>query len=529
MRLKNIHVNGWKCLCLFLNVVSTVVLFFLAVSISRFVLIISSGEKISFSEIVITSSLLVAFMFVNILCPLSYRALNNRCLRQVNVFLTKKMLLKNQAFFNEKSNGEIQRLIDDVGADISSFYSMFFINLVSNFLSVVVFAGLIFYYSWVLGLVSICLIAILFFATHEISKKAANAAPIFQKGRGLSDGFLLELISKHSLIAMMKENSFFERGYENQYKTNVYETGWKFKKYDALYTALFTILVSVFPLTVLISGLLIGNLVTIQVGSIISVYVLVGELQEPIRQLGQAVEDFKISRTNLQLLSPLLQDESSSIKKEFIDYHKIDFVSHGISFENNIILKDFSYTFEKEKNYVIHGKTGSGKSTIFKFLLGQIGDKKVSVKYDNTEVGFIDFNGRVLAVSQDCSVFHFSIKENIECGMSLAPSEMQEIYEVCDLSDFINRYGESKIIDNGDSNISGGEKQRISLARILIRKPRLLLLDEVTSALDESTANKIAGNVALYCRKNDISFIAISHRKEFDKFANQIIDVNFNE
>ena len=122
-------------------------------------------------------------------------------------------------------------------------------------------------------------------------------------------------------------------------------------------------------------------------------------------------------------------------------------------------------------------------------------------------------------------MFSDTIKNNICCGDMYKEDELREIYKLTLLEEFIGKYGEDKIIDFSDSNISGGEKQRIALARILIRKPKLLLLDEITSSLDDTNSHLLAKNIYEYAKTNNITVVVISHKDEFLEYSNKVIKV----
>ncbi len=93
------------------------------------------------------------------------------------------------------------------------------------------------------------------------------------------------------------------------------------------------------------------------------------------------------------------------------------------------------------------------------------------------------------------------------------------------LEKLVKEYGLEKEIDWAAGNISGGEMQRITIARAIIRRPGFLLLDEVTASLDAATAEQVAGNIAAFARKYRIAVVAVSHKDEFVKFSNKKIDL----
>lgn len=143
--------------------------------------------------------------------------------------------------------------------------------------------------------------------------------------------------------------------------------------------------------------------------------------------------------------------------------------------------------------------------------------------YDSKNVKDINISRIVTCAIQNMYVFHDSIKYNITLGRKFSDEELNEVIEVCCLNDFVNNYGLLKEIDNTDTNISGGEKQRICLARVLIRKSKIVLLDEITSSLDEDTSKQLVLNIYNYTKKYNMSFIIISHKNEFDGLIDEKI------
>lgn len=106
---------------------------------------------------------------------------------------------------------------------------------------------------------------------------------------------------------------------------------------------------------------------------------------------------------------------------------------------------------------------------------------------------------------------------------------LNEVISVCQLEEMKEKYGLDKIINTNSSNISGGEMQRVCIARVLIRKPRILLLDEITSSLDDATSRNLVEKIVEFVKKNDMTLITVSHKNEFEHFFNQIIDLNYGK
>ena len=119
-----------------------------------------------------------------------------------------------------------------------------------------------------------------------------------------------------------------------------------------------------------------------------------------------------------------------------------------------------------------------------------------------------------------------TLKENITMGKFFDDDLLNEVINICELNEVKEKYTLDKLINKDTSNISGGEMQRICVARALIRKPKFLLLDEVTASLDEATANKMINKIVEFSKRNNIAIIAISHKNDFESFSDKIIDLN---
>lgn len=322
---------------------------------------------------------------------------------------------------------------------------------------------------------------------------------------------------------MLKKKEFFFNKYYDTYQTNRYKLLLKHGILNSLYTTMYAIILFILPMLTLILGVILKDFLAISLGATISVYTILGNLQEPIRGLADIFSEYKKNQENMKILLPILDIEKQKTKT-LEDFETISFTSKGLVFENKTILKDVHFDIEKNDFILICGQTGCGKSTIFRLLTSQLIDQEnIRIQVDKNDFYEYDVFPNLLMIQQKSSLFHTSIKENICCGQDYSIEERKEIYRVCMLEDFIEQYTEDKIIDNTDSNISGGEKQRICIARILIRIPRILLMDEITSALDDNTSAMLAKNIYDYAKKNNIVVLAISHKKEFDEYANKII------
>ena len=157
----------------------------------------------------------------------------------------------------------------------------------------------------------------------------------------------------------------------------------------------------------------------------------------------------------------------------------------------------------------IVGPSGSGKSTLLKAIISR--QSKDAVLYDETPVGDMNMERICCLVSQlDQNVFIFrgTIHDNITLWKHFEEKDIRNAERESDLSDVIKEKSESYLCGINGGKLSGGEKQRIALARCLLEKKPLLLLDEVVSALDERSANLVYGEIL---QKKDVTRIIVTH------------------
>lgn len=151
-----------------------------------------------------------------------------------------------------------------------------------------------------------------------------------------------------------------------------------------------------------------------------------------------------------------------------------------------------------------------------------------SILYNGIDIDTIatkDYYRHLLLVEQNTALIEGTLQENIVLGDTFPLQAIEEVVEVCALKSFIANRGIDFLIEDDGKNISGGEKQRIGLARFLLRRPEILLLDEVTSSLDVETRNEVAYRVIQYIRKYHMTLLVISHNNDFDKYANKFVEI----
>lgn len=172
-------------------------------------------------------------------------------------------------------------------------------------------------------------------------------------------------------------------------------------------------------------------------------------------------------------------------------------VSFGYE-EGKSILHDLNYDFDAGKHYAIVGASGSGKSTLLNLLMGSHSDYTGEITYDDMElrsIGGESLYGMVSLIQQNVFIFNASICDNVTMFADFRNEEVERAIAMSGLNELIVQRGAEYLCGENGSGLSGGEKQRISIARSLLKNAQVLLVDEATAALDAETAYKVSNAV----------------------------------
>ncbi|MGX7140925.1 ATP-binding cassette domain-containing protein [Facklamia languida] len=211
-------------------------------------------------------------------------------------------------------------------------------------------------------------------------------------------------------------------------------------------------------------------------------------------------------------------------------YDSIKIKTLGFSFKKSKpLFHRLKYSFEKNKKYVIIGSSGSGKSTLLNIIAGKISDYSGKIEWDNVNYHKImkrALQDQIIFIDQAPYIFNASIRENITLLDSYSERDIQEVISTVGLDSWVSNLkdGLETVINFNAKNISGGEKQRIALARGLLKNKSILLLDEPTSSLDDKSASDIE---ELIFKNSSLTVIMVTHqlRESISQLADEIIEL----
>ena len=212
--------------------------------------------------------------------------------------------------------------------------------------------------------------------------------------------------------------------------------------------------------------------------------------------------------------------------EEIIFKESIKFKNLSFSFEENKILNNFSIEIKKGERALIIGESGKGKSTLIDIIAGFYNNYEGDFLIDGVPLkSIVNWRKKIGYLSQSFFILDDSIKNNIILNDESNEDRLIEIIKICQLTELISskKEGLNTVIGERGSLLSGGEKQRIGLARALYRNPEILILDEPTSSLDENTAENFIESV-LKLDKN-YTIIMVTHNSKFQSLFERIIKI----
>ena len=266
----------------------------------------------------------------------------------------------------------------------------------------------------------------------------------------------------------------------------------------------------------------IGAYISIKTGkiapSVILLFVqLMNYIISPLMQIPTSLSKRLSCKPLFAKISEIIQKENDNNQGELIEnIESISIENLQFMYDDKVVLNDITYKFEKNKSYAIVGASGSGKTTLINLLLCKDNNYLGNIYYNGVEVREIALDSLFEIssfVEQNVFVFDDSIINNITMYSSVDEELLSEAIIKSGLSNLIKEKGRDYRCGENGCNLSGGEKQRISIARALIKKPQLLLLDEATSALDNETSTLIVNNLL---QIDNTTKIMITHRLDED-------------
>lgn len=443
-----------------------------------------------------------------------------------------------QRFFTTNNQGDIiTRMTSDIDG-VKAVVTNTFSSILSNSITLIIAMIAMFQKNWILALVGIIIVPLFTLPTRKAGKKRWTLTNESQQVNDEVNGILNETLSvSGQLLVKLFGKEKYE--YERYEKANRRMIGLNIKESMAgrWFRVVLTTFTSVGPMLLYLAGgiLMMKYNSDLTIGDITVLVALLGRMYMPVNSL-----------LNIQVE----WIRSMALFKRIFDYFDIpveienakdavtpdkaigDVVFEHVEFsyeESKKILKDISFTLNAGKSIAIVGPSGSGKSTIVNLIPRLYDVDSGSVTFDGIDVRKLDLKflrDQVGVVSQETYLFNGTIRENLLYAKPDATEEaMVEALKKANIWDFIEKQekGIDTEVGNRGLKLSGGEKQRISIARIILKDPTIFIFDEATSALDSISEKKIQDAIDPIIKSK--TSILIAHRLSTILAADEILVV----
>ena len=437
---------------------------------------------------------------------------------------------------DEKHSGKfISNLTYDV-LHITNLLSNGILNLFKDSLTLIGLLTVMFLQNWKLSLIAIILIPIASTAARSLGKRMGKVTTQAQEKSGFLTRYLVELFKNHKLTKIFQKEKY-EANRANDYLDQLKE---KNKKIGI-------VVVRISPIMEILTGFMIAILIfysgkliasnELSVNNFFSFLAAMMLAYQPVRSLSTLNIIVNQGLSAAGRILPVVDTKNVIKNKENAkeintENANIKFKDVLFSYKNSDgdVLKEINLDFEGGKMTSLVGHSGSGKSTILSLIPRFYDCKSGDISIDNQSIYDVTLHSlrkNISLVSQETTLFDDTIKNNIKyANLDASDDEIFEAAKLSHCEEFIKNLPEKyeTLIGEDGVRLSGGEKQRISIARAMLKKSSIILLDEATSSLDSETETKIQD--ALKILTKDKTTIVIAHRLSTILNSNKIFVID---
>lgn len=428
----------------------------------------------------------------------------------------------------------MERVLKDTGV-VHSIWGYLFPSIFSSLLTFVATFMIVFTKSYIIGLLSLVAIGCYVFVFKYFNEKLRT---LFWKARGDVDemnaavtdawngakeikAFQIEglVINRFKKINTLLKKHNCEMEIQEEFSSQLM----------SLATTLGTLI------TLVVGGYFVmkGDMT---IGALVAIQAYVAKLYTPAQNIADMAVDYKVYQVNLQRMEEILglTGENPIDDKNGMDLSgEIRFENIDFSYDKTPVLKNLTFTLGHNGQVAIVGPSGAGKSTILNLLLGFENPIEGKIVWGDTELGKSNYGmlrQNIALASQDAYLFNMSVYDNIKIGNpNASEEEIQRIIKLLEIDRIAEKFPNklNTIVSEMGKNISGGQLQRISIARALIKNTPVLILDEATSNIDSQSEQLIQDILSEF--KKRMLIIIVSHRLSSLKNSDKILVIEEGE
>ena len=434
-------------------------------------------------------------------------------------------------FFNKNSLGQVSGVCTTVIGSIESMVPMVLVNILGGLITTAVFAMLILIFDWRIGLIAIAGIMLYLCIVSAMEKKSAVIADDMQKSQTALTEAVLENIQGMSVIKSFnlagKGDKKLQNALEYNRRSNIDVT-----KILTPYTALQEAVLQIAGVGMMLAAILLWINGGMSLANALTVIVMSFLVFNQIKAFGMGVSMLQlaaaaIDRTQKTEDMPRMDENGRELNPKD---HTVVFENVSFSYEQKPVLRDISVTLPDKSTTAVIGPSGSGKTTFCNLIARFWDTDSGSVKiggYNVKDYTLESLMNQISIVFQNVYLFADTVENNIKFGCPEAThEEVKAAAKAACCDDFIESLpnGYNTVIGEGGASLSGGEKQRISIARAILKNAPIIILDEATANVDPENEDKLQKAIEKLTR--DKTVIMIAHRLKTVRNADNILVID---
>ena len=503
---------------------------------------LSGGTGIDFGKVGQIALTLLGLYIISALFSFVQRFLMTNVAQKITYKLRNDVAIKinklPMKYFDKKTNGEVLSIITNDIDTLSMNLNQSITEIITSVCTIIGILVMMFSISWQMTLISLVILPVAGILVTFIVKKSQKYFTRQQDYLGHVNGQVEEIYGGLNIVKVFNAEEKVTKDFEKA-NEELYHSGWKSQFLSGLMHPVMNFISNVGYVAVAVAGGYLAINGTITVGNIQSFIQYNRQFTQPINQLAQISNMLQAMMAAAERIFEFLEEPEEVVTaKGNIDTSKlkgnVEFKHVKFGYDpDRTIIKDFNSSVHEGQKIAIVGPTGAGKTTMVKLLMRfyDVTDGEIDVDGHNVK----DFDRGELRkmfgmVLQDTWLFGGTVKENIKYSKEDATdTEVVEAAKAAHVHHFIKTLpnGYNSLINEESTNISAGQKQLLTIARVILADPKILILDEATSSIDTRTEIQIQSAMD-NLMKGRTSFI-IAHRLSTIKNADLILVMNHGD
>ncbi len=469
----------------------------------------------------------IAALAVGVWQNQTWHVFRHTLMNEMRTKMYRKLLMKKAVFYDAHTTGEIVSAVMNDGTMIAEGAGINILMLFLNSLQVIVILGVLIWQNAVMGMIALSAGAVYFAAVNRVNRSMRDTYKNYSQNVADVNQHLTEDVKAILEIKTLNEKTFFDRRFGAHVWEKLFGAAKRLIRIDVISYGVNNFISVIFPVMMVLLGGIFMQRGILTIGAVILYYTYTQKLIEPLNNLADFYRGTQVSVGAADRIYDYLMDEE--VKECGIPQNEtvtlaMDIDSFRWKEGASEILHGIHEVWRGGDRIFIEGESGRGKTTLLKLICGFYPVTQGSVCINGQDVSLLPEAARFDYIKiqfQEPVILEGSLRENIALGDGYDDGEIMQALKLVMMDTFAAEHGLDYAIGESGRNLSGGQKQRLALARVLIRRPRILILDEATNGLDAATEEQVIRNILAYVEQTQSILIVTSHKEAIRQICNR--------